>query len=96
MTSVTTVPENPSSGDCQIAEIVQYTCEIESNGGMNCFPIPRIFRLCSGRPAVEITRLVNIDMETGEVEVPADPSKIIVKGKAWRDVTRYDTKSDGQ
>lgn len=87
MASVTKVPENP--GDCQIAEIVQYTCEIGSNGGMNCFPIPRIFRLsvittlvlltplngdhsCSGRPAVEITRSVNIDMDTGEVEIPAN------------------------
>lgn len=27
---------------------------------------------CSGRPAVEITRSVNIDMDTGEVEIPAD------------------------
>jgi hypothetical protein len=45
MTSSAKVPEKSTAGDCQIAEIVQYTCEIEGERGMNCFPIPRIFRL---------------------------------------------------
>lgn len=93
---------NPSDEDrdtgvkpCQIAEIVQYMCDLENleNGRsqVHCFPIPRIFRMsvlnshtqtllliwmnvpsCSGRPAVEITKFVNINEITGEVEVPPE------------------------
>lgn len=68
MVFVTKVPENPSSlaGDCQIAEIVQYTCEIGSNGGMNCFPIPRIFRLSV------ITTLILLTPLTGITAAPVD------------------------
>ncbi|KIM85816.1 hypothetical protein PILCRDRAFT_5449 [Piloderma croceum F 1598] len=77
---------------CRIAEIVQYTCDSEklSNGQIHCFPIPRIFRICPGRPAVEITKLVNIDEKTGEIKIPVIANETLPKAKPWRDVIRYD------
>jgi len=84
---------SPEVKKCRIAELVQYTCELEKleNGRsqVHCFPIPRIFRICSGRPAVEITKLVSIDEKTGEIEIPATASETLPKAKPWRDVTRY-------
>jgi len=71
---------------CQIAEILQYACEIENASGgsppeIHCYPIPRIFRLCPGRPAIEITRYVDTDPKTGELEISAE-AKQIAQGEA--------------
>ncbi|KAI0067453.1 hypothetical protein BV25DRAFT_1819797 [Artomyces pyxidatus] len=73
---------------CRIAEIVQYSCENTEAGQLHCFPIPRIFRMCPGRPAVEITRFVNIDLETGAVEIPP-ADQALPKAKVWRDVVTF-------
>jgi hypothetical protein len=39
----------PSAIKCRIAEIVQYSCDLEKLGNgrpqFRCFPIPRIFRM---------------------------------------------------
>ncbi|OBZ78297.1 hypothetical protein A0H81_02441 [Grifola frondosa] len=55
---------------CRLAEIVQYSCdaEVTSEGQpqLRCWPIPRIFRICPGRPAVELTRFVDVDAQTGK------------------------------
>ncbi|GLB39282.1 putative mitochondrial export protein Som1 [Lyophyllum shimeji] len=78
-------------GKCRISEILQYTCDVDTSGPtpeVQCFPIPRIFRICPGRPTVEITKLVNVNMITGEVEVPADACDVPVQGKPWRAITR--------
>ncbi|KZP28093.1 hypothetical protein FIBSPDRAFT_689460, partial [Athelia psychrophila] len=79
---------------CRIAEIVQYTCDLEKEGNgrqrVHCFPIPRIFRICPGRPAVEITKFVNINEHTGETEIPAAASESLPKAKPWRDVVRHE------
>ncbi|KDQ60255.1 hypothetical protein JAAARDRAFT_32634 [Jaapia argillacea MUCL 33604] len=84
----------PSGKKCRIAEIVQYTCELENQESgspqVHCFPIPRIFRICPGRPAVEITKLVNVNMRTGEVDIPPETSQNLPKAKPWRDIIRYD------
>ncbi|KXN84117.1 hypothetical protein AN958_00442 [Leucoagaricus sp. SymC.cos] len=68
---------------CRIAEIVQYSCNVERDANGNpqthCFPIPRIFKLCRGRPAVEITKLVDIDLATGEVIIPPDASRSVLQ-----------------
>lgn len=41
---------------------------------------------------MEITKLVNIDLATGEVVIPADASseKLVVKA-TWKDVIRYNS-----
>ncbi|KAH7924704.1 hypothetical protein BV22DRAFT_490915 [Leucogyrophana mollusca] len=79
---------------CRLLEIVQHTCELEElpTGEVRprCFPIPRIFRICPGRPAVEVTKLLRIDLKTGEVEIPDESSQVLPKGKPWRDIQRYD------
>ncbi|KAA1473057.1 hypothetical protein DENSPDRAFT_779499 [Dentipellis sp. KUC8613] len=86
-------PDPKPSSKCQLVELLHYSCELrqEADGSrqFHCFPIPRILRICPGRPAVEITRFVNIDMTTGEVEIPPEASQVLPKGKVWRDVTRY-------
>ncbi|KAI0790347.1 hypothetical protein C8Q75DRAFT_112056 [Abortiporus biennis] len=63
-----------SSEKCRLAEILQYSCDVEISGTgpqYHCWPIPRIFRICPGRPAVEVTRYVHVNGDTGEVIVPA-------------------------
>ncbi|KAG1839741.1 hypothetical protein DFJ58DRAFT_811595 [Suillus subalutaceus] len=66
---------------CRLMEIVQYTCEPEElpSGEVRprCFPIPRIFRICPDRPAVELTKLIKIDLKTGEIEMP-DESRFVI------------------
>jgi len=84
-------------GKCRIAEFVQYRCDVEKGAygqpQFHCWPVPRIFRICPGRPAVEITRFVDVDMHTGEISIPPESSQALPKGKAWRDVHRYEDKA---
>ncbi|KAI0292897.1 hypothetical protein BC826DRAFT_911193 [Russula brevipes] len=81
-----------SRRDCQIAEILQYSCEVQTRGHgfqqFHCFPVPRIFMLCQGQPAVEITRVVKMDTSTGEVDVPRDVVQRLPKAKQWKDIIR--------
>ncbi|EIM82081.1 uncharacterized protein STEHIDRAFT_124892 [Stereum hirsutum FP-91666 SS1] len=75
---------------CRIAEILQYSCDwSKKDNRINCLPFPRLFRICPGRPAVEITRQVRVDIKTGEVEIPPEVHQFLPKGKPWRDVVRY-------
>ncbi|KAI0674453.1 hypothetical protein C8Q78DRAFT_1067470 [Trametes maxima] len=79
---------------CRLAEIVQFKCEPgqQPNGPpqWHCLPVIRIFRICQNRPAVELTRFVDMNVETGAVQVPPQLSRTLPKGKAWRDVVRYE------
>ncbi|OSD08179.1 hypothetical protein PYCCODRAFT_1358328 [Trametes coccinea BRFM310] len=78
---------------CRLAEIVQYRCDPPQDSNhpqWHCLPIIRIFRICQNRPAVELTRFVEINVETGAVHVPSQSSQVLPKGKAWRDVIRYE------
>ncbi|KAI5986904.1 hypothetical protein EDD15DRAFT_2146841, partial [Pisolithus albus] len=53
---------------------VQFCCEMQENqhGGVtpHCYPTPRLFKKCPDHPAVEITKITQINMQTGEVVVP--------------------------
>ncbi|KAJ7336440.1 hypothetical protein B0H14DRAFT_2933778 [Mycena olivaceomarginata] len=80
-------------GQCRIAEIMQYSC-VPKNATVHCVPIPRLFRICPGRPAVEVTRVLNVDLTTGYVEMPRHLEQKLPEGKAWADVIRYDTSSE--
>ncbi|KAI0264725.1 hypothetical protein BC834DRAFT_813069, partial [Gloeopeniophorella convolvens] len=77
---------------CRVAEILQFSCPIETSGNgaqrFHCFPLPRLFKLCPGQPAVEITRTVKIDASTGEVDIPEDADQQLPKAKLWKDVAR--------
>ncbi|KAH9996203.1 hypothetical protein BJV77DRAFT_942296 [Russula vinacea] len=81
-----------SSQECQIAEILQFSCEIQARRNehkrFHCFPIPRLFMLCQGQSAVEITRGVKMDPSTGEVNVPQDVCQRLPKAKQWKDIIR--------
>ncbi|KAH9990981.1 hypothetical protein BJV74DRAFT_772436 [Russula compacta] len=77
---------------CRIAEILQFLCEIQPRGygfqQFHCFPVPRLFMLCQGEPAVEITRVVKMDPSTGEVNVSEDVVQQLPKAKLWKDIIR--------
>ncbi|KAI0280392.1 hypothetical protein BGY98DRAFT_914762 [Russula aff. rugulosa BPL654] len=81
-----------SSQGCQIAEILQFTCEMQATKHetqrFHCFPIPRLFMLCQGQPAVEITRIVKLNPSTGEVDVPQDVCEKLPKARQWKDIIR--------
>ncbi|KAJ7599332.1 hypothetical protein C8J56DRAFT_916453 [Mycena floridula] len=75
---------------CRIGEIVQYECQYkqgENTTLLHCVPISRLFRMCSGKPAVEITKVIDINSE-GEIEIPRNFSEILPEGKSWRDIIR--------
>ncbi|VDB92512.1 unnamed protein product [Peniophora sp. CBMAI 1063] len=78
---------------CRILEILHYTCPAEPDEygrpRYSCYPIPRIFNVCEGIPAVEITKAVSIDPGTGEVTIPPAAEKRIPKAKLWRDIRQY-------
>ncbi|KAF8886584.1 hypothetical protein BD779DRAFT_1530476 [Infundibulicybe gibba] len=87
----TTIPTGKER--CRIAEIVQYNCNLTETGTgrpvLKCFPIPRIFRICPNGLATEITRGVNINFSTGEVEIPPTPDQPPLLVRPWRDISRY-------
>ncbi|KAI0032595.1 hypothetical protein K488DRAFT_36265, partial [Vararia minispora EC-137] len=78
------------SPKCRVFEILQYTCppgeDEQGRPRFNCYPVPRIFRICEGRGAVEITRVVNLDTGSGEVDIPNDAENRLPRAKAWTDV----------
>ncbi|KAG5724853.1 hypothetical protein E4T56_gene12628 [Termitomyces sp. T112] len=76
------------SSPCRIAEIVQFSCR-QNHKGNDCYPIPRFFRICPGRPAVEITKFVDFNEATGLVQVPTSSRNIPVHAKPWRDIIRH-------
>ncbi|KDR68454.1 hypothetical protein GALMADRAFT_257187 [Galerina marginata CBS 339.88] len=84
-----------TKSECIIAEILQHTCQLKTarNGSqsIHCFPIPRILKICPGRPAVEITKFVNINHKNGEIELPSNLNLDTIKARPWKEVTRYDT-----
>ncbi|KAF9566472.1 hypothetical protein CPC08DRAFT_628352 [Agrocybe pediades] len=61
---------------CSIFEILQYTCppsskSLDGKPLIRCYPLPRIFKMCPGHPAVEMTTFVDISKD-GEVTIPHD------------------------
>ncbi|KAI0342311.1 hypothetical protein BDW22DRAFT_1298369, partial [Trametopsis cervina] len=75
---------------CRIAEILLYDCDADNDKGQfHCWPVMRIFRICPGRPAIEITRYVDFNESTGGVKLTPESQRFLPKGKPWRDVHRY-------
>ncbi|PWN43544.1 hypothetical protein IE81DRAFT_346536 [Ceraceosorus guamensis] len=56
----TDIAPNGLPAGCRLAELVQYDCALKGEQVV-CKPIERIFKVCSGRPAVEVTRVVEWD-----------------------------------
>ncbi|TFK67577.1 hypothetical protein BDN72DRAFT_842848 [Pluteus cervinus] len=80
--------------DCRIVEVLQFTCQLEQgtsgDSQIHCFPVPRFFRLCPNRPVEEITKFVNVDLVTGEVELPTNESRVGPTGRPWKKILRYE------
>ncbi|TFK89903.1 hypothetical protein K466DRAFT_485816 [Polyporus arcularius HHB13444] len=86
---------SPAREKCRLAEVLQYKCTLEQEADgrptVRCLPVPRIFRICPNRPAVEMTRFIDVDLETGAVrDIPSESSSVLPKGKPWRDVLKYE------
>ncbi|CAE6422794.1 unnamed protein product [Rhizoctonia solani] len=82
---------------CRIAELEQFKCTpVVEPGGTRvyCTPIPRIFRICPNRPAVEITTLVDVDPLTGEWVITADAMNTLPRTTAWRDMSTSNPKTE--
>ncbi|KAF8952964.1 hypothetical protein BDZ97DRAFT_1680388 [Flammula alnicola] len=90
---MTIAPDHPQP-ECRIAEILQYTCELTTSRKgaptFQCFPILRILKICTGQPAVEITKFVNVNVTNGQIEIPPGFKSDSIKGRPWREVVRYD------
>ncbi|KAJ7637054.1 hypothetical protein FB45DRAFT_908098 [Roridomyces roridus] len=83
---------------CRFAEIIQYNCVPRTNRQghpttVYCVPIPRLFRLCPDRPAVEVTRLLDVDLTTGYIEIPRTLEQNLPRGKPWHEVTKNNDQS---
>ncbi|KAF8526548.1 hypothetical protein BU17DRAFT_40413 [Hysterangium stoloniferum] len=90
-------PKSGEGQECRLYELEQFICDYDetlNEGRVKCYPIPRIFRLCPGRPAVEITALVEIDAKTGELTVPERLSEKLPRGKPWREIIPETGKRD--
>ncbi|KAL9937636.1 hypothetical protein V8E36_003181 [Tilletia maclaganii] len=68
---------------CTLKEIVQYDCEINSAGRTQCFAVRRIFQLCEGRPALEVTHVVDFD-EQGEAKLKPGYEKLRPPASKWK------------
>ncbi|GAK64083.1 uncharacterized protein PAN0_004d2292 [Moesziomyces antarcticus] len=55
--------------ECRLAELTQYHCDLHPTRVV-CQPIDRIFRICKGRPAVEVSHIVEFD-ESAKPYLPA-------------------------
>ncbi|KAL1918846.1 uncharacterized protein VTP21DRAFT_2868 [Calcarisporiella thermophila] len=53
-TQVDPSPKQHVKEECRLAEIVQYQCKLVPNK-IVCSPFPRLFRICPGKPTIEVT-----------------------------------------
>ncbi|KAH8830072.1 hypothetical protein DL96DRAFT_1591456 [Flagelloscypha sp. PMI_526] len=85
-----------TSSECQLFEMIQYTCSFPTkHHGVpftQCYPFARIFRQCGSDPAVEVTKIVQFDESTSSSSFqPSLPDNLqLPEGKAWKDVKTHD------
>ncbi|PVG03388.1 hypothetical protein CPB86DRAFT_695707 [Serendipita vermifera] len=78
-------PENVRK-DCQLQQFTMFDCDrevFETRGTVKCYPVPRIFRVCKGYPAIEVTSLLHYKDPSGEPVLPADYLKHLPRGDLW-------------
>ncbi|PWZ01578.1 hypothetical protein BCV70DRAFT_149832, partial [Testicularia cyperi] len=74
---------------CKLAELVQYHCELRSKSRLVCQPLDRIFRICPGRPAVEVTHIVEFD-EHGKPYLPRHLEEAMPPSQHWHELRAPD------
>ncbi|KAF8908428.1 hypothetical protein CPB85DRAFT_1436053 [Mucidula mucida] len=81
--------------DCEIQELVQFACHPSKSapGQIDCSPVVRFFRICVGRPAVEITKFVSIT-DDGGVTVPRNIDVLIPKARSFSEIAKHETNTD--
>ncbi|SPO32229.1 related to putative protein [Ustilago trichophora] len=88
--SVQCEPQHGSSTErnCRLAELTQYHCDYHANRVV-CQPIDRIFRICKGRPAVEVSHIVEFD-EDGKPYLPPHLSEAMPPSSHWHELRSPD------
>ncbi|SPO25113.1 related to putative protein [Ustilago trichophora] len=83
-------PQHDSSTqrNCRLAELTQYHCDFHANRVV-CQPIDRIFRICKGRPAVEVSHIVEFD-EDGKPYLPPHLSEAMPPSSHWHELRSPD------
>ncbi|KIY70865.1 hypothetical protein CYLTODRAFT_419402 [Cylindrobasidium torrendii FP15055 ss-10] len=80
-----------ASAPCEVQEIVQYIClPNKFTRTVDCSPLVRLFKVCSGQPAVEITKLASI-AEDGQVILPDLLTARLPVGKPYSKVVKHNT-----
>ncbi|SNX83554.1 uncharacterized protein MEPE_02261 [Melanopsichium pennsylvanicum] len=77
-----------ASDNCRLAELTQYHCDLHKNRVV-CQPIDRIFRICKGRPAVEVSHIVEFD-ESGKPHLPPHLSEAMPPSSHWHELRSPD------
>ncbi|SOV08982.1 putative protein [Ustilago sp. UG-2017a] len=76
------------SSGCRLAELTQHYCDFHMNRAV-CHPIDRIFRICKGRPAVEVSHIVEFD-EQGKPYLPPHLSEAMPPSSHWHELRSSD------
>ncbi|KIM34262.1 hypothetical protein M408DRAFT_19193 [Serendipita vermifera MAFF 305830] len=66
---------NTKDEGCKLEQLTMFDCDketLEKKGIIKCYPIPRVFRVCKNRPAVEVTSLLQYKDSSGDPVLPAD------------------------
>ncbi|CAG7847161.1 SubName: Full=Uncharacterized protein {ECO:0000313/EMBL:CCA66734.1} [Serendipita indica DSM 11827] len=75
---------------CVLEQLTMFDCDrdiLARTGIVKCYPIPRVFRVCPNRPAVEVTALLEYKDASGEPTLPPDYLKRLPKGYSWDQIT---------
>jgi len=87
------IPEKDRKG-CVLQELTMFECDrelAEKAGIIKCYPIPRVFRVCPERPAIEVTSLAKFDEDTGKASLPEDHLDNLPQGRSWKEIQQDTT-----
>ncbi|EPQ26167.1 uncharacterized protein PFL1_06915 [Pseudozyma flocculosa PF-1] len=84
----TTTTTTTTTDGCRLSEMVQYHCRKRPNR-IVCTPLDRVFRMCPGRPAVEVTHLVEFD-QNGTPFLPDEFAEAMPPSQHWHELRASD------
>ncbi|PWO00840.1 hypothetical protein FA09DRAFT_358194 [Tilletiopsis washingtonensis] len=79
--------DNGAGASCRLAEILQWDCTLLPNEQFSCARMERVFRICAGRPAVEVTHVVELD-DKERVVLPKRFQNAVPRSHHWKELRR--------
>ncbi|TRM57485.1 hypothetical protein BD626DRAFT_574526 [Schizophyllum amplum] len=91
---VNSPPYDAPASRCRIEEVSMFfECQPKKSPGqpprIDCSPVPRFFLLCEGSPALEVTRAVKTDADTGKPVLSTQLLRNLPSAKEWRQVIKH-------